>query len=75
VETDKVSLDCLTLEMNVLRYFETSLTIYHSKFYDTPVDLNLQQNRCKNLRSRFLNFALGAYLCFVCAHHNLQLLS
>jgi hypothetical protein len=42
--------------------------------YNISVDLNLQLNRCDNLTSRILNFALGAYLLFVCAHCSLQLL-
>ena len=58
----EVFLDCLILEMNVLRYFEKSVTIYHSKWYNIPVEMNLQQNRCDNLKYRIRNFALGAYL-------------
>jgi hypothetical protein len=58
----KVFLECLTLQVNMLRYFETSVTICHLKLYNIPVELNPQQNRCDNLKARIINFALGAYL-------------
>ena len=47
-----VLLDWLTLNINALRFFETSLDIYQSTRRNIPEDLNLERHRCENLKSR-----------------------
>jgi hypothetical protein len=49
---DNGNLDYLTLKM-VVRFSETSVTIRPMTQLLIPEDLNLQQYRCENLKSRF----------------------
>lgn len=52
-------LDCFAPKMKALRRFETSLTSKpHSAPSDIPAYLNLQQDRCENLKSRSVFFSL-----------------
>jgi hypothetical protein len=47
-----LSLDCLNLNMTILRCSETSVTTHCSKTSNIPEQLNLQYHCCKKLKSR-----------------------
>jgi hypothetical protein len=47
-----ILLDCLTLKMKVLRFYETSTIIYSMIHRNVPEDFNLQHHRRENLKCR-----------------------
>ena len=47
-----ILLDCLTLKVKVLRFYETSTIIYSMIHRNVPEDFNLQQHRRENLKCR-----------------------
>jgi hypothetical protein len=48
---------CLTMKLTAIRLFETSVIMYQSTQHSILEDLNVEHNRCENLKvSQFLDF-------------------